>query len=58
MTGDCVSASCDRLTFFDGGNWSSAGHGGFDDEGDRCEREALGRWIPSDGKDKDFRRVL
>ncbi len=26
--------------------------------GERCARELLGRWMPSDGSERDFRRVL
>lgn len=48
--------SCDRLTFLDGGDWSSTG---LDMEGERCEeREAVGRLMPREGRESDLRRVL
>jgi hypothetical protein len=49
-------SSCDRLTLFEGGGRVSVV--GVDFAGERCAREALGSWIPSEGNDNDFRRVL
>lgn len=55
MDGD---SSCDRFNFFDGG-FSAFGpaEGG---ESRAAAREAwvTGRWMPRDGNDNDFRRVL
>jgi hypothetical protein len=47
-----VELECVRLTFFAGGASLVEG-------GERADdREAPGRWMPSDGNDSDFRRVL
>lgn len=32
--------------------------GGFEMEGERWEREEVGRWMPRDGRERDLRRVL
>lgn len=57
------AAACDCFNFLSGG-WSD---GGVDEGGERfaaaaaaAAREACvtGRWMPSDGSDSDFRRVL
>ena len=48
-----VELECVRLTFF-AGWWASLVEGG-----ERADdREAPGRWMPSDGSDNDLRRVL
>lgn len=55
-SGDSEEA-CAVLTLLEGGSWaSSAWCADLEMEGDR--REELGRWIPSDGRDNDLRRVL
>jgi hypothetical protein len=59
-TGDRGSSpSWERFTFFVGGEEveESAGGVGVLRDG-RCAREPLGRWMPSEGKESDFRRVL
>jgi hypothetical protein len=48
---DVSEFECVRLTFFAG--WASLVEGG-----ERADREAPGRWMPSDGSDSDLRRVL
>jgi hypothetical protein len=50
---DDVELECVRLTFF-AGCCASLVEGG--ERAD--EREAPGRWMPSDGSDNDFLRVL
>ena len=55
-TGVGLSSSCDRFTRLGGGGSIS----GFemDFELERCAREPIGTWTPSDSSDNDFRRVL
>jgi hypothetical protein len=50
---DEVELECVRLTFFAGCWWASLVEGG-----ERADRAAPGRWMPSDGSDSDLRRVL
>lgn len=60
---DDDAAACDCFNFLSGG-WSD---GGVDEGGERFAAAAAaaaleacvtGRWMPSDGSDNDFRRVL
>lgn len=57
-SGDCDEGSCDLFTLLEEGSWGSAGllWVGFERGGER--REEFGTWIPSDGRDRDLRRVL
>jgi hypothetical protein len=50
-SGDIEVEPCDLLAFFDKGSSCD-----LEMEGER--REEFGNWMPKDGRDSDFRRVL
>jgi len=54
------SPSCERFSLFVGGaGTAKESEGGVVVFGvGRCARDPTGNWIPSDGKESDFRRVL
>ena len=56
--GESVVEGCDRFSFFTGGGCDvSAVFEGLEG-GERWARELLGNWIPNEGSERDFRRVL
>lgn len=55
MEGD---SSCDRFIFFEGGSSVVGNVEGGVARAAALEACVTGRWIPRDGKERDFRRVL
>lgn len=56
--GEVVADVCDRLIFFAGGCCVVSVVFGSLEGGERCAREPFGSWIPREGRERDFRRVL
>lgn len=56
--GDGVAEVCVRLIFFAGGCCGVSVVFGSLEGGERCARELLGSWMPREGRERDFRRVL
>lgn len=56
------ATSCDLFTFLAGCTGLSTSDEAdielFEAEEDLCDRDALGKWMPNEGSDSDFRRVL
>ena len=51
-------SACDRFIFFEGGFSESVPAEGGESRAAALEACVTGRWMPSDGNDNDFRRVL